>query len=218
LGVESLNSASQKIFLPVEHGQLEVMKDVALSMPESNDGLAKGMAVLSHPHPLHGGTMDNKVVQTMARAFTQAGWDVLRFNFRGVGQSSGVYDNALGELDDLLSVIAQMAPTGRLALGGFSFGAMITAKAVGQLLPKRAIDRVVLVGLAVSRFEVPKLDVAMHHNTLLIHGQDDDVVPLADVMAWAQDPVMPVCVVPQTGHFFHGQLPLLKGLVMRHVM
>jgi alpha/beta superfamily hydrolase len=218
LGVESLNSASQKIFLPVEHGQLEVMKDVALSIPDSNDGLAKGMAVLSHPHPLHGGTMDNKVVQTMARAFTQAGWDVLRFNFRGVGQSSGVYDNALGELDDLLSVIAQMAPTGRLALGGFSFGAMITAKAVGQLLPKRAIDRVVLVGLAVSRFEVPKLDVAMHHNTLLIHGQDDDVVPLADVMAWAQDPVMPVCVVPQTGHFFHGQLPLLKGLVMRHVM
>ena len=194
------------------------MKDVALSIPDSNDGLAKGMAVLSHPHPLHGGTMDNKVVQTMARAFTQAGWDVLRFNFRGVGQSSGVYDNALGELDDLLSVIAQMAPTGRLALGGFSFGAMITAKAVGQLLPKRAIDRVVLVGLAVSRFEVPKLDVAMHHNTLLIHGQDDDVVPLADVMAWAQDPVMPVCVVPQTGHFFHGQLPLLKGLVMRHVM
>ena len=194
------------------------MKDVALSMPESNDGLAKGTAVLSHPHPLHGGTMDNKVVQTMARAFTQAGWDVLRFNFRGVGQSSGVYDNALGELDDLLSVIAQMAPTGRLALGGFSFGAMITAKAVVQLLPKRAIDRVVLVGLAVSRFEVPKLDVALHHNTLLIHGQDDDVVPLADVMAWAQDPVMPVCVVPQTGHFFHGQLPLLKGLVMRHVM
>ncbi len=161
--------------------------------------------------------MDNKVVQTMARAFTQAGWDVLRFNFRGVGQSSGVYDNALGELDDLLSVIAHMAPSGHLALGGFSFGAMITAKAVEQLLPKRAIDRVVLVGLAVSRFEVPKLDVAMHHNTLLIHGQDDDVVPLADVMAWAQEPVMPVCVVPQTGHFFHGQLPLLKGLVMRHV-
>jgi hypothetical protein len=212
-----LNSASQKIFLPVEHGQLEVLKDAAQRMPESKDSLAKGTAVLSHPHPLHGGTMDNKVVQTMARAFTQAGWDVLRFNFRGVGQSSGVYDNALGELDDLLSVIAQMAPTGRLALGGFSFGAMITAKAVGQLLPKRAIDRVVLVGLAVSRFEVPKLDVAMHHNTLLIHGQDDDVVPLADVMAWAQEPVMPVCVVPQTGHFFHGQLPLLKGLVMRHV-
>jgi alpha/beta superfamily hydrolase len=213
-----LNSTPQKIFLPVEHGQLEVMKDAALSLPESKDISPKGTAVLSHPHPLHGGTMDNKVVQTMARAFTQAGWDVLRFNFRGVGQSSGVYDNALGELEDLLSVIAQMAPTGRVALGGFSFGAMITAKAVEQLLLKRAIDRVVLVGLAVSRFEVPLLDVAMHHNTLLIHGQDDDVVPLADVMAWAQDPVMPVCVVPQTGHFFHGQLPLLKGLVMRHVM
>jgi hypothetical protein len=162
--------------------------------------------------------MDNKVVQTMARGFVQAGWDVIRFNFRGVGLSSGVYDNAQGEVDDLFSVIEHFAPIGCLALGGFSFGAMITAKALERLQTTREITRVVLVGLAVSRFEVPPIDTSLHNSTLLIHGQDDEVVPLADVMAWAQEMVLPVCVVPKTGHFFHGQLPLLKGLVVRHAV
>jgi alpha/beta superfamily hydrolase len=95
---------------------------------------------------------------------------------------------------------------------------MITAKALERLQTTREITRVVLVGLAVSRFEVPLIDASLHNSTLLIHGQDDEVVPLADVMAWAQEMILPVCVVPKTGHFFHGQLPLLKGLVVRHVV
>ncbi len=212
-----MNALSQPLFLTVAHGQLEVLKDCASVLTGSTASSPKGTAILCHPHPLHGGTMDNKVVQTMARAFVQVGWDVIRFNFRGVGQSSGVYNSAQGELEDLLDVIEHFAPMGPMALGGFSFGAMVTAKAVERLHPARKIDRVVLVGLAVSRFVVPAIESSLHNSTLLIHGQDDDVVPLTDVMAWAQDPVMPVCVVPKTGHFFHGQLPLLKGLVMRHV-
>lgn len=213
-----MNSASQKILLTVSQGQLEVLKDSPLLSSPARSTTPIGTAVLCHPHPLHGGTMDNKVVQTMARAFVQAGWEVIRFNFRGVGLSSGVYDNAQGEIDDLLSVIEHLAPTGPLALGGFSFGAMITAKALERLQTTREVTRVVLVGLAVSRFEVPPIDASLHNCTLLIHGQEDEVVPLADVMDWAQEMVLPVCVVPKTGHFFHGQLPLLKGLVVRHVV
>lgn len=213
-----MNSASQKILLTVSQGQLEVLKDSPLLSSSARSTTPIGTAVLCHPHPLHGGTMDNKVVQTMARAFVQAGWEVIRFNFRGVGLSSGVYDNAQGEIDDLLSVIEHLAPTGPLALGGFSFGAMITAKALERLQTTREVTRVVLVGLAVSRFEVPPIDASLHNCTLLIHGQEDEVVPLADVMDWAQEMVLPVCVVPKTGHFFHGQLPLLKGLVVRHVV
>ncbi len=213
-----MNSATQKILLSVSQGQLEVLKDTPVLTSPAIPATPIGTAVLCHPHPLHGGTMDNKVVQTMARAFVQAGWAVIRFNFRGVGLSSGVYDNAQGEIDDLLNVIEHFAPSGPLALGGFSFGAMITAKALERLQTTREITRVVLVGLAVSRFEVPPIDASLHNSTLLIHGQDDEVVPLADVMAWAQEMILPVCVVPKTGHFFHGQLPLLKGLVVRHVV
>ena len=213
-----MNSASQKLLLTVKTGQLEVLKDAPVFGTQDNVAPPKGTAILSHPHPLHGGTMDNKVVQTMARAFVQAGWEVIRFNFRGVGLSSGEYDNGLGELEDLLMVIEHLAPAGPVALGGFSFGAMITARAVEHLKVSRDIARIVLVGLAVSRFEVPPIESTLHNRTLVIHGQDDEVVPLSDVMTWAQECMLPVCVVPKTSHFFHGQLPLLKGLVMRHVI
>jgi uncharacterized protein len=178
----------------------------------------QGVAILCHPHPLHGGSLENKVVQTLARAFVQTGWEVIRFNFRGVGLSSGVYDNGLGELEDLMAVIEHFAPRGKISLGGFSFGAMITARALERLHTQREISRIVLVGLAVTRFEVPAIDSSLHQQTLLIHGQDDEVVPLSDVLSWVQASELPICVVPKTGHFFHGKLPLLKGLVARHVL
>lgn len=188
--------------------------EVAIDRPE---GAALGVAVLAHPHPLHGGTLTNKVVQTLARACVQAGWTAVRFNFRGVGRSAGVYDEGRGELADLLSVIQAQAPQGPLCLAGFSFGAFVTSHAAAQLHAQRDIQRLVLVGTAASRFEVATVPTELHLRTLLIHGEQDDTVPLASVMDWARPQAMPVLVVPGGGHFFHGQLPLLRDLVLRHL-
>lgn len=191
-------------------GELEVAIDRPTGDPV-------GVAVLAHPHPLHGGTLSNKVVQTLARACVLAGWTAVRFNFRGVGRSEGTYDEGRGELADLLSVIEAQAPSGPLCLAGFSFGAFVTSHAASQLQAQRDIRRLVLVGTAASRFEVAPVPAELHPRTLVIHGEQDDTVPLASVMAWARPQVLPVLVVPGGGHFFHGQLPLLRELVLRHL-
>lgn len=188
--------------------------EVAIDRPS---GDPVGVAVLAHPHPLHGGTLSNKVVQTLARACVLAGWTAVRFNFRGVGRSEGTYDEGRGELADLLSVIEAQAPSGPLCLAGFSFGAFVTSHAASQLQAQREIRRLVLVGTAASRFEVAPVPEELHPRTLVIHGEQDDTVPLASVMAWARPQVLPVLVVPGGGHFFHGQLPLLRELVLRHL-
>ncbi|MBE0588041.1 MAG: alpha/beta fold hydrolase [Hydrogenophaga sp.] len=188
--------------------------EVAIDRPS---GDPVGVAVLAHPHPLHGGTLSNKVVQTLARACVLAGWTAIRFNFRGVGRSEGTYDEGRGELADLLSVIEAQAPSGPLCLAGFSFGAFVTSHAASQLQAQREIRRLVLVGTAASRFEVAPVPAELHPRTLVIHGEQDDTVPLASVMAWARPQVLPVLVVPGGGHFFHGQLPLLRELVLRHL-
>lgn len=180
-------------------------------------GAARGTAVIAHPHPLFGGTMDNKVVKTMARAFVQSGWRALVFNFRGVGQSEGAFDDGRGESDDLRAVIGHMAADGELALAGFSFGAFVAAKVAGSLQDGREPSRLVLVGPAVSRFDMAPIPAAWHARTLVVHGDVDDTVPLADVMAWARPQSLPVTVLPATSHFFHGQLPTLRYLVARHV-
>lgn len=176
-----------------------------------------GTAVVAHPHPLHGGTLTNKVVQTLARAFVLAGWNAVRFNFRGVGASEGAYDEGRGELADLLSVIDEQAPQGPLCLAGFSFGAFVTSHAVVHLHPQRVIHRLVLVGTAASRFDVAPVPVELHPDTLVIHGEHDDTVPLVSVLDWARPQVLPVLVVPGGGHFFHGQLPMLRERVLRHL-
>lgn len=191
-------------------GQIEV----AIDRPE---GAPLGVAVIAHPHPLHGGTLTNKVVQTLARAFVLAGWTAVRFNFRGVGRSEGVYDEGRGELDDLLSVVRAQAPDGPLCLSGFSFGAFVTSHAAAQLQPQRDVQRLVLVGTAASRFSVAAVPPELHLRSLVIHGELDDTVPLASVMDWARPQNLPVLVVPGGGHFFHGQLPLLRELVLRHL-
>ena len=162
--------------------------------------------------------MDNKVVQTLARAFVQCGWRAVRFNFRGVGDSEGVYDEGRGELQDLLAVIQHSAPQGALALAGFSFGAFVTSHAVQALGPARAPEKLVLVGTAASRFDVAPVPPELHEHTLVLHGEQDDTVPLADAMAWARPQILPVTVIPGVAHFFHGQLPLLRSLVVRHLL
>lgn len=209
-----MNSKTQKTVVTGPAGSIEAVVDA----PELAPGVAaRGVVVIAHPHPLFGGTMDNKVVQTLARAFVQCGWQAVRFNFRGVGATEGVYDEGRGELQDLLAVVQQVAPQGTLALAGFSFGAFVTSHAVQTLWPQRAIEKIVLVGTAASRFAVADIPPEAHAHTLALHGEQDDTVPLAAVMDWARPQTLPVTVIPGGGHFFHGQLPLLKSLVVRHL-
>jgi alpha/beta superfamily hydrolase len=171
----------------------------------------RGLAVVCHPHPLHGGTMNNKVVQTLARAFVQRGWRSVRFDFRGVGVSAGHWDGGVGEIDDALAVVrAFRAPGQPLALAGFSFGAYVASQVAARLADQTPAERVILVGPAVQSFAVAALPPA----SLVVHGEVDEVVPLSAVLDWARPQVQPVVVVPATGHFFHGQLALLKSLVL----
>lgn len=185
---------------------------------ETGSSGAAPTVVVSHPHPLFGGTLTNKVVQTLARAFVQCGYTAVRYNFRGVGQSGGRYDEGRGELEDLLAVIEHTAPTGPLALAGFSFGAFITTHGTARLLQAgRTPSAQVLVGLAASRFACAPVPAELHAHTLVVHGEQDDTVPLASVLDWARPQTLPVVVVPGVEHFFHGQLPLLRQWVVRHL-
>ncbi len=209
-----MNAQTLRFTVPGPAGLLEAAVD------RTSTAEKRGVAVIAHPHPLFGGTLDNKVVQTLARAFVHGGWDAWRFNFRGVGLSQGAHDHGQGELDDLLAVVAfataetEGAP---LALAGFSFGAFVTSHAAVALQENMAHGPLVLVGTAVSRFTVAALPERLHDRTLVVHGEHDDTVPLAAVMDWARPMSLPVTVVPGGGHFFHGQLPLLKRLVLRHL-
>lgn len=188
--------------------------EIAIDRPEHP---GSGIAVIAHPHPLFGGTLNNKVVQTLARAHVQAGWTAVRFNFRGVGQSAGAHDGGIAETDDLLQVVSQVAPAGPLALAGFSFGGFVAARAVAALSALRPLSSLILVGTAASRFDVPALSEELHSRSLILHGEHDDTVPLAAVMDWARPQGLPVTVVPGVEHFFHGRLPLLKSLTVRHL-
>ena len=206
--VHRMNSQTERFTLPGPAGGLEALLDT----PSTSEPL--GTAVIAHPHPLFGGTMDNKVVQTVARAFVQSGWRALRFNFRGVGASQGSYDEGRGELEDMLAVVAACSAGGRLALAGFSFGAFVAVAAADRLSAQRSIDHLVLVGAAASRFDLPQVPSALKLRTVLVHGEQDDTVPLGAVMDWARPQNLPVTVVPGCGHFFHGQLPLLRHIVV----
>jgi uncharacterized protein len=211
-----MNAQTEKLILRGGAGSIQALRD----QPDSADHpQPHGLAIITHPHPLFGGTMDNKVVQTMARAFTQAGWTALRFNFRGVGASEGVYDEGRSEADDLRAVIEQTcAPGAALCMAGFSFGSFVASHVLGFAAQRNVLEKIVFVGTAASRFSVAAIDPALHERTLVIHGEQDDTVPLASVMDWARPQLLPVTVVPACGHFFHGQLALLKSLVLRHVL
>ena len=156
--------------------------------------------------------MDNKVVQTLARAFVQLGYRAARFNFRGIGASQGGWDEGRGEIDDALAVLAALrAADEPLILAGFSFGGYVASQAALRLAEGSQAQRLVLVGPATSRFDTAPVPA----DTVVIHGEADDVVPLQSVLDWARPQALPVTVVPGVGHFFHGQLPLLKDSVLR---
>ena len=193
--------------------------ECAVDAPAASALTLRGTVVICHPHPQHGGTMDNKVVQTLARAVVQLGWRSVRFNFRGVGGSGGVWDEGRGEIDDALAVVAAQraaAPGLPLALGGFSFGAYVAAQAAARLADDlqhpAPVERLVLVGPATSRFTLP---ATVAPDTVVIHGEADEVVPLAATFDWARPQGLPVIVLPGVGHFFHGQLTRLKDQVIQ---
>ena len=168
------------------------------------DGASRGIALVAHPHPLFGGTLDNKVVQTLARAFVDLGYSAWRPNFRGVGASEGSHDEGRGEVEDLAAVIG-FSRSEKPVLAGFSFGAAMQTKLAQRIPP----ERMVLVGLAVNKFPAPPVPP----DTMLIHGEKDETAPLAAVLAWALPQDLPVIVVPGADHFFHRRLNILRAIV-----
>lgn len=170
-----------------------------------------GIALIAHPNPVQGGTKDNKVVTTLAKAFYNLGYVTARPNFRGVGASAGTFDHGAGETEDLLAVLRYLRQRYRepdLVLAGFSFGSFVQTRVAKEVAAKH----IVLVGPAVNRFAAE----AVPAQTLVIHGEHDDVVPLGDVLDWARPQHLPVVVVPGGEHFFHGRLNLLAQIVVRY--
>ncbi len=193
--------AGERVFVAGEAGRIETVIDVPGAAP-------RGVALVAHPHPLYGGSLDNKVAQTLARTFVDLGYVALRPNFRGVGQSEGTHDEGRGETADLLRVAAhakQAFGELPLVLAGFSFGAAVQTQVARQLPPQR----MVLVGVAVGRFA----DETVPGDTIVVHGELDETVPLARVLAWAQPQELPVVVIPGADHFFHLRLHIIKNIV-----
>ena len=208
-----MNSATRRISVPGPAGAIECAVDLPAAQAPP-----RGVALVCHPHPQHGGTLDNKVVQTLARALLQLGYRTVRFNFRGVGASAGAWDEGRGEVDDACAVIAALRDEGAapgaaatpLVVAGFSFGGYVASQAAARLPEGAKAERLVLVGPSTQKQQV----AAVPADTLVIHGELDDVVPLAATLDWARPQSLPVVVVPGGGHFFHGQLPLLKSIVL----
>ncbi len=202
-----MNSQTQKTSCPGPAGALECALDAPAGAPV-------GLAVVCHPHPLFGGTMDNKVVQTVARALLALGWSTVRFNFRGVGQSAGSWDDGRGEVEDALAVVAQhRVPDQPLLLAGFSFGGYVAAEAASRLPEAERPQRLLLVGPSTEKQQLP----VVPEDTVVIHGESDEVVPLSATLAWAQPQLLSVIVLPGVGHFFHGQLGWLKRVVTQQL-
>ena len=195
-----MRASTRREFIAGPAGRIECAVD-------SPDGTARGVALIAHPHPLYGGTLDNKVVQTLARVFVDLGYESWRPNFRGVGQTEGVHDEGRGELEDLFAIVEKISPQ-TLVLGGFSFGASLVARLAERVKP----EWLVLVGLGITRLEAPPVAPG----TLVIHGETDDTVPLAAVLDWARPQELPVVVVPGADHYFHRKLHVIKRIVQAH--
>jgi len=201
-----MNVRTERILIDGTAGPIEV----ALDLPE---GAQHGLAVIAHPHPLFGGTLDNKVVQTLARIFTSLGYVAARPNFRGVGLSGGIHDEGRGEADDLVHVVDELERrygAQRIVLAGFSFGSFVQTHVAARRAARGApVQRLVLVGTAASQWEV----LPVPADTVVIHGEKDDTVPLSAVLDWARPQELPVIVIPGADHFFHRKLTSIKRVV-----
>lgn len=203
-----MNKLSDKFSLTGAAGNMECLLDLPPEAP-------RGIALVAHPHPLYGGTMDNKVAATLARTFVALGYVAARFNFRGVGASGGVHDDGIGETDDMLVMLEHMQaryPGLPVALSGFSFGTFVMARLQQRLAAEgRAAERLVLVGTAAGKWPVPDVPA----DTILIHGEVDDTITLTQVFDWARPQDIPVIVIPGADHFFHRKLGHIKNLVIQ---
>ena len=196
-----MSGALERVLIDGAAGKIETVVDRPSEAP-------RGAALVAHPHPLYGGTLDNKVVQTLAKTFFELGYIALRPNFRGVGASEGEHDEGVGETEDMLRVVAYAKETfGELPLilAGFSFGAAVQTQVARRVTP----HRVVLVGVAVGRFPSETVPA----DTIVIHGERDETVPLAKVLDWARPQELPVVVIPGADHFFHLRLSVIKNIV-----
>ena len=198
-----MRASTRREFVAGPAGKIECAVD------EPQGRTPRGFALVDHPHPLFGGTMDNKVVQTLARVLVELGYAAWRPNFRGVGASEGSHDEGRGEVEDLVAVIKYLESE-KPVLAGFSFGAAIQSRLAQRLVKEgNPPSRMVLVGVAVKHGEVPPVP----GDTIVIHGEDDTTVPLADVLAWARPQDLPVTVVPGADHFFHRRLHILRAII-----
>ncbi|MDO5686613.1 MAG: alpha/beta fold hydrolase [Neisseria sp.] len=191
-------------------GQLETL----VLHPEA--GRERGVAVLNHPNPLYGGTHHNKVIQTAAKTLQKMGYVCYLPNVRGTGKSEGEHDYGVGESDDVLNVweyVRRAHPDlmRRTVLGGFSFGGYVSTRVAAQV----ACDQLLLIGAAVSKYAEPAPAVPDIERTLMIHGAQDEVIALEDVLAWCAPQNLPLIVLAEAGHFFHGKLPQLAASIER---
>jgi alpha/beta superfamily hydrolase len=193
---------TERFTIPGPAGALEIV----LNTPETPP---QGIALVAHPHPLQGGTLDNKVAQTLAKTFFAMGYVATRFNFRGVGKSEGAFDEGVGETADALAALAharsRFGENLPIALAGFSFGSFVQTRVIGSV---RA-ERLVMVGPAVTRMA----GTTVPSDTIVVHGEEDEVVPLAAVLEWARPQQLSIVVFPGCSHFFHGRLPQLQRTV-----
>lgn len=202
-----MSHATERVLIAGDAGGIETFIDLP-------SGHARGVAFIAHPHPLFGGTFDNKVVQTLARAFNELGYVSLRPNFRGVGKSEGTHDNGHGETEDLMRVTKwARARFGheRCVLGGFSFGAYVQTRVAQRIV----LERMVLIAPATGSVagERHYATGPVPADTIVIHGEQDQTVPLANVFEWARPQHLPVVVIPGTDHFFHRRLILIRSIV-----
>lgn len=205
-----MNPATHYFSLNGAAGNLECARDLPA---EDQFPSPRGIALIGHPHPLFGGTMDNKVVVTLARAFLGLGYVTYRMNFRGVGASQGKHDEGRGEADDMMQLLNHARgeyPTLPFALSGFSFGTYIQTQIAQRLTEQQTpAERLVLVGSAPGKWNLP----AVPADTIIIHGEEDETIPLKNVMDWARPQDLPVIVIPGADHFFHRRLHHIKNIV-----
>lgn len=199
----------RKFFIEGPAGKIETV----LAEPTT---LSSGIAVVAHPHPLHGGTMDNKVVHTVFKSALELGYIAVKFNFRGTGNSEGAFDHGVGEVEDAVAVAQSIqnqfidrAGNLPLLLAGFSFGGGVQIQAAEQLNP----ESLILVSPSLRHVGVRNIPAHVR-NTLIIQGDKDDIVPLDAILDWAAPQSRPVVIIPGAEHFFHGKLNMLKHVIL----
>lgn len=203
--------ASETLFIEGPAGRLEALLERPADVTEP-----RAVAVVCHPHPLHGGTMKNKVAHTLARSFLDLGAPALRFNFRGVGKSEGEFDHGRGELEDAFAALDWMRarwPQAALWLGGFSFGAGVSIEAASQ----RPVKWLVSVAPPVERMPLERIRIP-ECPWLLLQGGADEVVDPQGVATWANsiEPKPQFEWFEGVGHFFHGNLTALRERIVHN--